>query len=305
MSLVRGRGAALTSASMQTGRDLEGKVILLTGGTEGIGKAAAHELARRGATLVVVGRNPQKTTSTVEVLRKEGDNPNVTSLLGDLSKMADVRQVARQFRDAQGRLDVLINNAGAMFWEFHQSADGFELTFALNHLGYFQLTVELLDLLRSTPGARVVSTSSDAHKLGRIDLKTLPSGGGKGGFRTYANSKLANILFTRELAKRLEGSTAVATCFHPGFVRTGFALNNEGMVKTATGGLARLFGRTPQKGAQTLLWLATAPEAASSEHNGGYFHDMRRASTLPAAKDDALAAGLWTLSEELVARTRG
>ena len=121
----------------------------------------------------------------------------------------------------------------------------------------------------------------------------------------HANSKLANILFTRELAKRLGGGNAVATCFHPGFVRTGFALNNEGIVKSATGALARVFGRTPEKGAQTLMWLATAPEAALAEHNGGYFHDMRRASTLPAAKDDALASGLWTLSEELVDRTRG
>ncbi len=289
---------------MSEGEQMDGKVVLLTGATEGIGKAAARELARRGATLVVVGRNPEKTRAVVDELEQLGGKGRIQSLLGDLSKMADVREVARQFRERHDRLDVLANNAGAVFAEHHTSADGFEMTFALNHLGYFQLTVELLDLLRRTPGSRVVSTSSDAHRAARLDLARLPTGGGKAGFLVYANSKLANILFTRELARRLQGSSTVATSFHPGFVRSGFALNNQGFVKTATGTLARVFGRTPEKGARTLVWLAAHPEAAKPAHHGGYFHDERIASTSRAAKDDALARELWALSEELVARTQ-
>jgi NAD(P)-dependent dehydrogenase (short-subunit alcohol dehydrogenase family) len=214
-------------------RDLEGKVFLVTGATEGIGKAAALEFARRGAALTIVGRNPEKSERVKAELEAAAGGP-VELLLGDLSKLADIRAVALAFKAKHDRLDVLVNNAGGVFNKRALSADGFEMTFALNHLGYFLLTRELLGLLEKTPGARVVSTSSGAHAMGKIDFDDIakrPSG--KAGFSVYGASKLANILFTRELSRRLSGSGAVANCLHPGFVQTGFGLNNGGLMAGA------------------------------------------------------------------------
>jgi NAD(P)-dependent dehydrogenase (short-subunit alcohol dehydrogenase family) len=283
--------------------DLDGKVILVTGATEGIGKAAALEFARRGAALTLVGRSREKTERVLAELKAASGNDRIEALLGDLASMADVRAIARKFKETHDRLDVLVNNAGATFDEYRTTPDGLEQTFALNHLAYFQLTVELLELLRRTPHARVVSTSSGAHAMGRIDLPDIAvRANGKAGFRAYGDSKLANILFTRELARKLAGSTATANCFHPGFVATGFAQNTKGFVKGAFSLGQRLFARTPEKGAETLVWLATSPEAAG--YTGQYFHDRKVSWTSRPAKDDALAARLWALSEELVAKTQ-
>src|SRR5579859_3340619 len=203
--------------------DLEGKVILVTGATEGIGKAACDTFAARGATLVVVARNREKGERLVEAWKKASGNERIELLVGDLSKQDEVRGVARGFRATHDRLDVLCNNAGALFAKYQRSADGFEMTFALNHLSYFLLTHELLPVLMQTRGARIVNTSSDAHRGGRLDLETIARRPSKrAGFFAYSDSKLANILFTRELARRISGSGVVANCFHPGFVRTGF-----------------------------------------------------------------------------------
>jgi NAD(P)-dependent dehydrogenase (short-subunit alcohol dehydrogenase family) len=290
-------------------RDLEGKVLLVTGATEGIGKAACFEFARRGATLAIVGRTPEKTARVageleIERGRTAGDVDaganEVTPIVADLSKIADVRMAAETFRAKFDRLDVLVNNAGAVFLTNDKSADGLEMTFALNHLGYFLLTTLVLDLLKKTPGARVVSTSSGAHRMGRFDIDDLARReSGASGFPVYGDSKLANILFTRELARRLEGSGVVANCFHPGFVESGFGKNNAGFMASMTALGASIFGRTPEKGAETLVWLATAPEAA--RFNGEYFQDKKIARVRRKAKDDALAAKLWALSEELCA----
>ncbi|HET9931208.1 MAG TPA: SDR family NAD(P)-dependent oxidoreductase, partial [Polyangiaceae bacterium] len=202
--------------------DLEGRVILLTGATEGIGKAAAHELSRRGATLVLVGRNREKGERLVGELKGSSKNSNIDLLIGDLSSLADVRAVAEAFRRKYDRLHVLVNNAGALFRDYVLSKDGIEMTFALNHMGYFLLTRELLELLKSTPGARIVCTSSHAHRGGRIDVDTISTRpDGRAGFRAYCDSKLANILFTKELARRLLGTNVSANCFHPGFVKSG------------------------------------------------------------------------------------
>jgi len=281
-------------------QDLLGKTILITGATEGIGKSAARTFATRGATLVIVGRNAQKTNDLRDALVKETGNAGVSALIGDLSSLADVRRVAAEFKAQHRELHVLANNAGALFASYKLTPDGVEQTFALNHLNYFLLTDLLLPVLKATPGARVVSTSSDAHKAGRIDLATIATGDvGVAGWRAYGDSKLANILFTRALAKRLEGTGVVATCFHPGFVATGFGHNNDGLVKRVLGLGQQLFARTPEKGAETLVWLATAPEATSQ--NGAYFMDKKVARTTRRAKDDGLAEGLWQLSEKLVA----
>ena len=279
---------------------LQGKVFLVTGATEGIGKAAALEFARQGATLALVGRSREKGEKVVAELKAASGNEHIELLLAELSRQAEIRALAATFRARYERLDVLVNNAGALFTEYQRSADGIELTFAVNHLSYFLLTTLLLDLLQETPGARVVSTSSGAHRAGKLNLEDMAERRKKeAGFAAYGDSKLANILFTRELARRLASSGATANCLHPGFVRTGFALNNQGFIRGAVKVASYLFARKPEKGAETLVWLATNSEAAS--FNGQYFHDKKVASLSPRAQDDTLARELWELSERLCA----
>lgn len=277
-------------------KDLEGRVFLLTGATDGIGKAAAHEFARRGAVLVLVGRSREKGERVVQEIRSRSGNEHVELLLGDLSRIADVRAIADQFRARHDRLDVLVNNAGAVFFEHETSADGIAMTFALNHMAYFVLTTALLDLLRKTPGSRVVSTSSGAHRSGKLDLATIAKPNHKAGIGAYADSKLATVLFTRELARRL-GPQSTASCFHPGFVQSAFGSNNRGFMAWSIKVMASMFGSTPEKGAETLVWAATSPQAA--EHSGEYFQDCKPQRTAKLAMDDGLAKGLWELSEKL------
>jgi retinol dehydrogenase 12 len=281
-------------------KDLEGKVFLITGGTEGIGKAAALELARRGATLTIVGRNREKTERVVGELKAAGGYDRVKFLIGDMGRISDVRTVAKSFAAQNDRLDVLINNAGAWFEKYVLTDDGIEQTFALNHMGYFVLTTELLDLIRKTPGARVVSTSSGAHQMSRFDLQHVVKRNGSAGFPAYADSKLANVLFTLELAKRLSGTSAVANCFHPGFVHSAFGGNNGGLIKWGFELGQKMFARTVEKGAETLLWLAVDPDA--SGFSGQYFMDMRARRVRARGDDEGLALALWDFSERLAAR---
>ena len=277
---------------------LKGKTFLVTGATEGIGKAAARHFARRGADLTLVGRNAQKTEQLVAELRRDTGNPEVHALVGDLSSQAETRAVAAQFLARHQRLDVLVNNAGAVFQDRQVSADGLEKTFALNHLGYFLLTVQLLPLLQATPGARVVSTSSGANAIGKIDLATIATRErGYTAFGAYSDSKLANILFTRELARRLQGSSATANCFHPGWVASGFGLNNQGLGSKLLSVVAPLLARSPEQGADSLVWLATSPEAA--RFTGEYFSDRELTRTARRARDSRLGQELWALSERL------
>ncbi len=280
---------------------LDGKVILLTGATEGIGKAAALALAGRGATLTLVGRDREKTERVVGELAAASKNPNLDFLIGDLSRPAEARAVAAEFKSRRDRLDVLVSNAGALFATHQLTPDGFERTFALNHLSYFVLARELIEMLAKTPGSRVVSTSSAAHRSGHLDLETIatrPSG--RAGFPAYCDSKLCNILFTRELARRVADRGVTANCFHPGFVRSGFGLNNKGLLKAGVKIAGALFARTPEKGAETLVWLASSPEVA--QISGEYFADKKIARTTRLAKDDALAGKLWEFTEGLLSK---
>jgi len=278
-------------------KNLEGKVFLITGGTEGIGKAAALDLARRRATITLVGRNREKTERVVNELKAAGGYDRVNMLIGDMGKISDIRAVAKEFAAKNDRLDVLVNNAGAWFEKYTLTSDDIEQTFAVNHMGYFVLTTELLDLIRKTPGARVVSTSSDAHQMSRFDVHFVAKRNGSAGFNAYADSKLANILFTLELAKRLSGTTAVANCFHPGFVASAFGWNNGGLFKWTFGLGQKMFARSPEKGAETLLWLSTHPDAAG--FNGQYFMDMKARRPKARGDDEGLARALWDLSEKL------
>lgn len=282
-------------------QDLVGKVILITGATGGIGKAAATEFAKRGATLTIVGRNKQKTEQVLAELKSTSGNPKLDLLLCDLSRMADVKRAAEEFKARHERLDVLVNNAGATFKKPTRGPDGFELTFALNHLAYFQLTTSLLDLLRKTPGARVVSTSSSMQTRGKLDLAKTPTSLEGSGPNAYATSKLANILFTKELQRRLEGTTAIANCFEPGMVRTQFGGfgSDQGFLVNIVYTLAKPFSSTPEQGADSLIWLATSPEAAALK--GEYVSKRRAVTPQKQALDSKLAADLWTLSEKLCA----
>jgi retinol dehydrogenase-12 len=274
--------------------DLKERVFLVTGATEGVGKAAALDFAKRGVNLVIVGRNKEKSGRVLAELKQQSGNDRITLLLGDLSKLADVRDVAAQFRRSFQRLDMLANNAGAMFFTPSTSADGFELTFALNHLGYFLLTHELLGVLKGTPGARVISTSSNGHFWGRMNLETIAHSKHWGPL-AYCDSKLANVLFTRELARREPG--LIVNCLHPGFVHTGFALNNTGIVAAGVKGVGSVIARTPEKGAETLIWLATSDDA--TKINGEYFFDCKVGRSTKKSRDESLAKGLWSLSEKL------
>ncbi len=276
--------------------EMDGKVVLFTGGTDGLGRAGALELARRGARLALVARSPEKGERVAAEIRA-ASGAEVELLLGDLASLAEVRAVAERFRERHDRLDVLVNNAGAIFVERGLTVDGFERTFAINHLAPFLLTNLLLDRLRATPGARVVSTASGAHLQSRLELaRVAQAEQGYKAFPAYADSKLCNILFTRELHRR-EGPALTASCFHPGFVGTNFGANNGGFAAKVWTTVGHYIARSPEKGAETLVWLASSPEAASV--GGGYFKDRRPEKRSKLAQDDDLARELWELSARL------
>jgi NAD(P)-dependent dehydrogenase (short-subunit alcohol dehydrogenase family) len=267
-------------------------LVVLTGATRGIGQAAAVELARRGADVVVVGREPARVQAVVAQARGAGGAQSVTGQVADLTLMADVRALADTLRAEHERIDVLANNAGALFASRALTSEGLERTFALNHLAPFLLTNLLRDRLT---GGRVVTTTSDAHTSGVLDLDDLQSSQSYAAMRVYGTSKLCNILFTRELARR--APELHANCFHPGVVRTGFGKNENGIWKLLTT-LGGPFFRSPAKGARSLVWLALSDEAAGL--TGEYVVDEKVATPSAQAQDDLLAQRLWERSAELV-----
>ncbi len=277
---------------------MDGKQCLITGGTNGIGLIAARELAKQGASVVIVGRNPEKTVQTVESLRQVTGNPNISSLIGDMSSMADVRRVAREYAASHSRLDLLLNNAGAFFGKRLVTKDGYEMTFALNHLGYYTLTRDLMDLLKRSAPARVVNVSSELQSMGRVDFDDLMGEKRFSGHQAYNQSKLANILFTFELARRLQGTGVTATCVHPGVVATNFGKENPNGLMSFLLALAGPFMLTPEKGADTLIWLASSPEVEGV--TGKYFARRKERRVNRQALDAAACARLWEVSEQLV-----
>lgn len=277
---------------------MAGKAILITGATDGIGLVTARELVRRGAGVWIVGRNPEKVRRVAEELGREpGAAGPVGAFVADLSRTAAVRALAEEVRGAVPRIDVLVNNAGAMFLTREETEDGFEKTFALNHLGYFTLTNLLLDQLRAAGAARVVCVASDAHRNARgIDFEDLQARKRYSGWGAYCRSKLANVLFTRELARRLMGTAVTANCLHPGFVRTAF-FGWPGMAGTIARAFARIGAISPEQGARTSVYLASSPEVQGV--TGKYFSKCRAVEPSRAAQDDEAARRLWELSEEL------
>ncbi len=265
--------------------------VLLTGATRGIGQAAAVELAARGAELALVGRDGERVKAVAEQARAAGSGAPVHEYVAELSEMAQVRTLVDEVRANHGQIDVLANNAGAVFNSREETSEGLERTFALNHLAPFLLTNLLLDRLH---GGRVVTTSSDAHKQGRLNLDDLQSSGSYSALRVYGTSKLCNILFTRELARR--SPELHANCFHPGVVRTGFGKNQGGLIKLAVT-VAGPFFRTPERGARSLVWLALSDEAGGLD--GEYVVDERVRTPTAQARDETLAQALWEKSAEL------
>ena len=281
-----------------TKRDMSGKVILITGATRGIGRMAAHGIAPTGATIVVVGRDQARVDTLISELQPIAGCGPLHGEVCDLTDQADVRALVDRFKTRFDRLDVLVNNAGAIFTKKVNTVDGFERTWALNHNAYFLLTTLLQDILRSTGGARVVSTASDAHRPGKMHWDDLQfeRRGTKAGWSTYCQSKLANILFTRELSRRLDGSGVTANCLHPGFVNTGFSRNNGFMARLLMT-ISRPFQRKDTKGAETVVWLAVSEEAEGL--TGEYCHNCKPAKPTGRARNDEDAARLWGLSEEM------
>ena len=251
-----------------------------------------------GARIVLIARDRQRTDATLAKLRAANPSALHTSHLGDLSVIAEMKRVAGAVAAAEAKIDVLINNAGAVFLSRKLSADGLEMTFATNHMAYFVVTNILLDRLKATPGARIVSTASDAHKSGKLDFDDLQLEKTFGVARAYGTSKLCNILFTRELAKRLDGAGVTANCLHPGFVGTRFGLNNA---KSAPMKLLQrtimLFGISPEQGAKTIIHLASSSDVATI--SGEYFYKCKVAEPTLAAQDDAAAKRLWDVSATL------
>jgi retinol dehydrogenase 12 len=278
--------------------NLRGKVCLLTGATRGIGRAAADALARSGLTLVLVGRDAAKVEETVRAVRAATGQSQVEGLVADLSLSSEVRRLAQEVHQRYSRLDVLINNAGAIFTRREETVEGREKTLALNHLGYFLLTLELLDLLKASAPSRVVNVASDAHRGMRLDFGDLENRRNYSGLRVYGQSKLMNILFTNELARRLEGTGVTVNALHPGVVATGFGQNTPGIFRSLIK-LAAPFMRTPEKGAETLVYLATSPEVEGV--TGEYFQNSKRAVATPAARSPESARKLWEASEKLLA----
>ncbi|AZZ35426.1 short-chain dehydrogenase [Bdellovibrio sp. qaytius] len=283
-------------------KDLSSKVILVTGATDGIGKAAAMNFAMRGADLTIVGRSNEKTAQVAAELKQASGNNKIDFIICDLSRIADVKKGAEEFKSKHQRLDILVNNAGAVFKTPQKSPDGYELTFALNHLGYFEMTVALMDLIRNTPHARVVSTSSGLQAIGNLDLEKTPTSLEGSGTNAYATSKLANVLFTKELQQRLKGTTATANCFEPGIVRTQFgALSKDlGFFMNLAYKIVMPFMVTPEKGADSLIWLATSPEASSLK--GELVANRKPKTPNKQALNKNLAKDLWALSEKLCAQ---
>jgi NAD(P)-dependent dehydrogenase (short-subunit alcohol dehydrogenase family) len=266
-------------------------VVVLTGATRGIGRAAAIELARRGADVALVGRDPERVNSVAEEATAAGGGGLVHGHVADLALMSDVRGLAEEIRQRYAHVDVLANNAGALFASRKETPEGFERTFALNHLAPFLLTNLLRDHLA---GGRVVTTASGAHHSARLDLDDLQSQKSYSP-RVYGTSKLCNILFTRELARR--APELRANCFHPGVVRTGFAKNENGIWKVVAT-LGAPFLRSPERGARSLVWLALSDSAAAL--TGEYIEDEKVVIPSAQARDDTLARGLWERSARLV-----
>ena len=273
-----------------------GKTVVITGGTSGIGEVAALALAKMGARIVLVARDRSRGDATLAQLRDNAPGIAHSIHFADLLRLAEMRRVAAQIADRESCIDILINNAGALFATRRLTHDGLERTFALNHMAYFVMTVGLLARLSASGPARIINTASASHHGATLDFDDLQSAKSFGALKVYGRSKLCNILFTRELARRLHGTGVVANCLHPGFVATRFG-DQSGALISRLVRFAKFFAISPTMGAETIIYLASSPDMA--ETTGQYFY--RSAATMPSreAQDDRSALLLWQRSAAL------
>jgi retinol dehydrogenase-14 len=273
-----------------------GTTVLITGGTSGIGKATAVALAAMGANVVIVGRNQERGEAAVEEIKAQSHNESVELMLADLSVQAEVRRLAEGFLERYDRLDMLVNNAGLVQSKRTETPDGIETTLAINHLAPFLLTNLLLGCLEQSAPSRVITVSSEAQRWGTMDFEDMQSRRKYRGFPVYGMTKLANIMFTYELAERLDGTGVMANCLHPGSVGTNFGQNNRGAMALFFRTF-KPFMRSPEQGADTLIWLASSPEVDGV--SGKYFSDRKEIEAKKVAYDPAARRRLWEISEDL------
>ncbi len=278
---------------------MTGKVCLVTGGTSGIGKATALELSRLKASVIIVGRNKKRGKAALEEIRSKSGNQNVDLMLADLSSQQSIRQLAQEFRSKCERLDVLINNAGVFMLRRFLTVDGIERTFAVNHLAPFLLTNLLLDLLKKSAPSRIVNVASATHYGKKVRFDDLQGEKHYSMFWAYGQSKLANILFSYSLARKLEGTGVAVNCLHPGFVRTNLGRDNGPLFFFK---LATIFAVSPAKGAETVIYLTSSPEVSGV--TGKYFEDKKEVRSSDESYDEEMARRLWQVSEELTGLIR-
>jgi len=275
---------------------MNGKTIVITGGTSGIGEVAAEALAKMGARIVLIARDQARADATLARLRSIAPGVAHSVYLADLTRLAEMKRVTSQIADQEPVIDILINNAGALFAARQLTEDGLERTFALNHMAYFVVTAGLRERLLASGAARIINTASAAHQGATLDLDDLQLAKGFGPRKAYGRSKLCNILFTRELSRRLRGTGVTANCLHPGFVATRFGDQSGGLLSRLVW-LAKFFAISPAEGAETLVYLASSP--AVTETTGQYFYKCRATAPSLAAQDDRVAQSLWQRSAAL------
>ncbi len=276
---------------------MRGKVCLVTGATSGIGAETAKQLAQRGATVIVVGRSAEKSAGAVAWIKQQSANAAVDFLLADLSSQKEIRALARQFRDQYSRLDVLVNNAGGIWRSRQDTVDGIEMTFAVNHLSYFLLTNLLLDVLIASAPARIVNVASNMHQQGTLDFDDLQGKRQYSGWAAYNNSKLMNVLFTYELARRLNGTQVTANALHPGVISTNFMTAHDSSRKSGERTRFDPASTGGEHGARTSVYLASSPEVEGV--TGKYFVSSQAVTSSPASYDEDAARRLWQVSAEM------
>lgn len=281
----------------ENNKPMAGKICMVTGATSGIGAVTARVLAQKGAHVIIVARNVNRCENTVDEIVQTTGNHSVEYMLADLSNQSEIHDLAKVYQDKYDHLDVLVNNAGGFFMSRLESADGIEMTFALNHLNYFLLTNLLLDTIKASAPARIVNVSSAAHQAANINFDDLQGKKRYSGWQAYGQSKLANILFTYELDRRLEGTGITVNTLHPGMVATNFGANNAGILGNVMRHFMNLFSIGVEEGAQTSIYLASSPEVEGV--SGKYFVKKNSVPSSSASYDESTAQKLWQVSEEM------
>jgi len=273
---------------------MQGKTVVITGATSGIGEVAAVRLAERGARIVFTARDKARAGDTLATLNKANPSGGHFFHMADLSRLSEMKRVGAELA-REPQIDVLVNNAGALFNKRQETEDGLEMTFALNHMAYFVITNLVLGKLKA--GSRIVTVASNAHRGAKLDFDDLQSRRGYVGFPVYSRSKLCNILFNRELARRIAGSGVTANALHPGFVATRFGDNSGGLMRTVLKVAKPLGAISPEEGARTIVYLASSPEVAGV--SGEYFYECKPATPTAEARNDDDAKKLWQISEQI------